>query len=237
MTTDPAQRERDATGLLDAWPWHLGGIIIGGYVNAVYGRLRYSNDLDFLIPAATVDEHLHWLHERDFHDERVPEDLEQNYMGRTARLRRGDLTIDLLPGGVMDRDARVHLPQDWLAQDPVMARLVLYDASTKQEVPVCRPAAFWALKLQAGRLQDLADLFGTMDTAVDIAEVSKLFASFDSQPLRAKLAKVAASLEDPKVMHDVMSRSEAGSPSKRENQRRWQKFEARVNEVVAGIDA
>lgn len=229
---DPSARERAATDLLDAWPWELGAVVIGGYVNAAYGRLRYSNDLDFVIPVDALQGHLDWLHAHGFEDERVPDDLEQNYTGRTARLRQDDVTVDLLPGGVMDRQAKVHVPQTWLAKDPVMTRLILFDASTRTEVPVCRPAAFWALKLQAGRRQDLADLMDVPGEPGDMAEVRRLFESLERPSLVQKLQAVRAGVDDPKILHDVMSVKAAGSPSSAQNQREWARFKDQVRRAI-----
>ncbi len=42
LGTDPVSRERKVLGLLDEWPWELGGVLIGGYSIAAYGVTRYS---------------------------------------------------------------------------------------------------------------------------------------------------------------------------------------------------
>ncbi|MHB1708063.1 MAG: hypothetical protein ACYCT2_01115 [Thermoplasmataceae archaeon] len=54
MNIDPVNRERKVLGLLDAWPWELGGVLIGGYAIAAYGRPRYSDDVDIVIPKAAL---------------------------------------------------------------------------------------------------------------------------------------------------------------------------------------
>lgn len=236
MPTDPAGRERSVARLLDDWPWRLGAVVIGGYVNAAYGKPRYSNDVDFVVPLASLAPHLTWLHERGFEDIQVPADLEQNYAGRTARLAKDDTALDLLPAGVMDRQAKVLVPQSWIAKDPRRQRLILLDASTTTEVPVCRPEAFWALKLQAGRLQDLADLFGVVEVPVAMDDVQALFASLWRPTLAAKLAGVRKSLDDPKVQNDVMSRRAAGRPSKPENRKAWERFKRMVDEAIPRQD-
>jgi hypothetical protein len=47
---DPDLRESAALELLDAWPWELGGVVIGGYAVCAYGPPRYSSDVDVVIP-------------------------------------------------------------------------------------------------------------------------------------------------------------------------------------------
>jgi len=238
LPLDPAKREKAVTNLLDAWPWDLGGIIIGGYVNAAYGKPRYSNDVDFVLPVKNLGAHLKWLHGQKppFVDERIPPDLEQNYAGRTARLVQGDVTLDLLPGGVMDREAKVLIPEHWIAQKPRKQRLLLLDSSTKIEVRICRPEAFWALKLQAGRKQDLGDLMGIVDQPVDFSEVRELFVSLSTPALARKLAAVRTSLDNPKILHDVLSVRMAGSPTKPTNQRDWERFKAMVYKAIPEED-
>ena len=53
LNTDPVAREKKVLCLLDAWPWELGGVLIGGYAIAAYGGLRYSDDVDIVVPNAT----------------------------------------------------------------------------------------------------------------------------------------------------------------------------------------
>ncbi len=87
MPVDPTIREKAVASLLDEWPWDLGGVIIGGYVSAAYGKPRYSNDIDVVIPVDALQPLLTWLQARDppFTIEQMPTDLEQNYAGKIAR--------------------------------------------------------------------------------------------------------------------------------------------------------
>lgn len=77
---------------------------------------------------------------------------------------------------MIDRAAREHevveIPYEWLARDHRLIKLVLRFSSTRDPVPVVRPEAFWLLKLQAGRLQDLTDLFTMVGRDLDMIERS-----------------------------------------------------------------
>lgn len=55
MNNDPADRERKVLSLLDAWPWELGGVLIGGYAITAYGKPRYSDDVDIVIPNVALE--------------------------------------------------------------------------------------------------------------------------------------------------------------------------------------
>lgn len=55
MSINQILRERKALDLLDSWPWNFGGVLIGGYAIAAYGRPRYSDDVDIVVPVATHD--------------------------------------------------------------------------------------------------------------------------------------------------------------------------------------
>lgn len=234
MPVDPSAREKAVAELLDQWPWNLGGIIIGGYVSAAYGQPRYSNDIDIVIPVASLKPLLDWLTSRQppFVVEEMPADLEQNYAGKIARLKQGDITLDILPGGVMDRQAKVHVPETWISQDPRKDRLVLQEASTRTAVPVCRPEAFWALKLQSGRRQDLGDLFAIRDVPVDLEQVAVLFRNLETASLRAKLQAVKAGLDVEKTMHDTIAARGGGSPTLPSNVKAWEQFQKMVRSAI-----
>lgn len=230
---DPAVREQATAELLDAWPWDLGGAIIGGYAVAAYGAPRYSDDLDIVVPVAALEPLVGWLEDDNkFDKEQVPADLMQNYAGKVGRWARGELTVDLLPGVVRDREAQVDIPESWITRDPRRVRLVLLDASTRAEVPVVRPEAFWALKLQAGRPRDLGDLLSIQDEPMDTEEVQELFASLWCDTLTSKLHRVVASLDNDNVYHDTLSQRARGSPNRQENQRDWTAFKRNVRACI-----
>ena len=86
MPVDPTAREKVAAALLDRWPWHLGGVMIGGYVSAAYGNPRYSNDMDVVVPVDALAKVIDWLKQQGFDIVQMPPDLEQNYAGKIARL-------------------------------------------------------------------------------------------------------------------------------------------------------
>lgn len=75
-----------------------------------------------------------------------------------------------------------------------------------------RPEAFWALKLQAGRRQDIADLFVIRAEPVQLRETREAFEALWSPRLMAKLTGVLASLDQKKTYEDALSRQATGSP-------------------------
>lgn len=229
---DPAERERAVAGLLDAWPWHLGGVVIGGYAVAAYGAPRYSDDVDIVVPISALAPLEDWLKGEGFESERAPDDLVQNYAGRLGRWRQGDITLDVIPGVVRDREARVDVPEKWVAKDPLRVRLLLMETSTRTEIPVARPEAFWVLKLQAGRLRDLADLFAVHEVTVDLEEVRGLFQSLWCESLGAKLQKVQEKLTQERLYADSLSRLARGSPHLAANRKAWEVFRKMVASAV-----
>lgn len=235
MSVDPAAREREVAELLDAWPWSVGGVIIGGYAVAAFGAPRYSTDIDVVLNVggfARIDE---WLLREKFARGKIPEDIEQNYAGKGFRYKRGDITIDLLPGVVRDRDAGVDVPEWWIAKDPLKTRLFLLDTSTKTEVPVCRLAAFWALKLQAGREKDLSDLFVTRDMSLDAKDIQDMFRSIHKPSLDDKLRLVLKRLDESKIFQDAMSRLGVSKRGKIDRDAEWAKFKTKVEHVAHPI--
>lgn len=111
-------------------------------------------------------------------------------------------------------------------------RLVLLDAATQSEVPIARPEAIWALKLQAGRLRDIGDLIAIQQEPVDLEEVRNLFAALWTPSLADKLHRVATSLQDEKVYHDTLSIRKRGSPRRKDNRTDWQIFSQRVKDAI-----
>ncbi len=229
---DTTEREMAVAEVMDSWPWRLGGAIIGGYAVAAYGPPRYSDDLDIVLPVSALEGALQWLSDQGFEEVNVPVDFVQNYTGKVGRWRRDDVTIDVLPGVVRDRNAKVDIPETWITKNPRRMRLVLLDAATHSEVPIARPEAIWALKLQAGRLRDIGDLIAIQQEPVDLEEVRDLFAALWTPSLADKLHFVATSLQDDKVYHDTLSIRKRGSPRRKDNRTDWQVFTQRVKDVI-----
>lgn len=230
--TDPVRREQAVVELLDQWPWDLGGVIIGGYSVAAYGPPRYSDDLDVVVPASALEPLMNWLADKKFEKERVPDDLIQNYTGKVGRWRRDGITLDILPGAVRDREAQIDIPESWISRDARISRLLLIDASTRKEIPIVRPEALWALKLQAGRLRDLGDLFAIQDEPVDLDEVNTLFGGLWCEPLQRKLQAVWTSLDQEKTYRDTLSIQSRGSPRHKKNLQQWERFKRKVTRAI-----
>lgn len=120
----------------------MGGVIIGGYAIAAFGSPRYSTDIDLVVKVGAFDALDKRLLREKFTRGDIPDDLEQNYTGKGFRYKRGDITIDILPGAVHDREAGVDIPEWWITREPLKTKLFLIETSTKTEVPVCRLTAF-----------------------------------------------------------------------------------------------
>ncbi len=234
---DPDARERAVLSLLNAWPWDLGGVVIGGYAVIAYGPVRYSDDVDVLLPVTAADRVRSWLHSLGFALEKHSVPKPQNYEGQAERYTTEEVTLDLLIGAVRDRVAGVDVPEAWISKKPRKVQLSGFSSKTGRTVPIARPEALWALKLQAGRGIDVADLFAISDVPVDTAEVTSLFVRLASPSLRAKLSSVTLSLGGSNLFTDSLSRRQLGSPRDPANIRRWERFVARVNEVVRPIVA
>lgn len=229
---DADARDRAALNLLDAWPWDLGGVVIGGYAVGAYGPPRYSIDVDVVIPYSSALGIRSWLRERGFRLERHSTPNPQNYEGQVERFRASDVTLDLLAGAVRDRDAQVDLPQTWIAERPRLVRLETVSARSRSEIPIARPEALWALKLQAGRDSDLSDLFAISGAPVDTKEVRQAFIDVRSDTLVAKLREVRKKLDGEQLFVDSLSRRELGRPSDRKNQQKWSNFVAQVDRII-----
>ncbi len=230
---DPADREAEAVAILEHWPWDLGGALIGGYAVAAYGAPRYSDDLDVVIPTSALEPTVAWLTgEQGFSELQVPEDLLQNYAGKVGRWTNGAVVVDLLPGVVRDREAQVDIPERWITEDPLQERLILMDTSTTSAIPVVRPEAFWALKIQAGRHRDLGDLMSIGGHSTDFSQVRELFTSLMCETLDAKLCKVVDSLDDDKMYGDALSHRLLGSPKLPRNRNAWENLKSNVRACI-----
>lgn len=229
---DPGSRDRSAVQLLDAWPWDLGGVVIGGYAVCAYGPPRYSIDVDIVIPYASAKAIRTWLREGGLRLEKHSTPNPQNYDGRVERFVGGVVTLDLLAGAVRDRDAKVDLPEAWISARPRKVRLETLTARTASEIPIARPEALWALKLQSGRDSDLSDLFAISGEAVDTEEVRRAFLEVRSSSLVKKLRTVRQRLNQERLYVDSLSRRELGRPTEEANRRKWSKFVAQVDRIL-----
>jgi hypothetical protein len=111
-------------------------------------------------------------------------------------------------------------------------RLKTVSAGTRVPIPIARPEALWALKLQAGRDSDLSDLFAIAEEPIDTHEVAREFRELRSESLIRKLRSVRVKLEDPQLFADALSRRELGRPSDPTNRRKWARFIGQVDRIL-----
>ncbi|HEY6239030.1 MAG TPA: nucleotidyl transferase AbiEii/AbiGii toxin family protein [Thermoplasmata archaeon] len=206
--------------------------MIGGYAVCAYGPPRYSVDVDVVIPYASARAIRSWLRERGLRLEAHSTPDPQNYEGQVERYSAGGVTLDLLAGAVRDRDAQVDLPETWISLRPRKIRLQTVAARSIVEIPVVRPGALWALKLQSGRDSDLSDLFAIAEEPVDTGEVRQLFLQLRSRLLVAKLRNVRKKLDEERLFVDSLSRRELGRPSDPSNRRKWSLFVAKIDRIL-----
>jgi hypothetical protein len=230
--TDVDAREQAVLSLLDRWPWSIGGVIIGGYATLAYGPPRYSDDVDVVIPFLAAPRVREWLKSEGLSLSKRSVPNPENFDGQVERYRRSPITLDLLADAVRDRDAKVDIPERWISKDAVRQRLVTISGRTTVEVPVARPAALWALKLQAGRPRDLSDLFAISDTPFNANEVESLFHKLTSKSLVAKLTTVRSRVRSPRLYADSLSRRQLGMPSEPSNRRKWERFVSTVDRII-----
>lgn len=222
-------RERDVLALLEDWPWESGSTLIGGYAMAAYGAARYSEDIDFTIPGEARTEIVGWLGARGFESRRLGP-VEGLPSAHVLRFERDTVTIDLLIDFVRDRQAQVEIPESWIAARPNRVRLTLLSGRTGKPVVAARPEALWALKLQAGRDQDLTDLFAISGEPVDSEQVRDLFHSLMVPTLSKKLQKVLAGLTVRKIYDDARSRLFLkDEPNVR---LRWERFRSKASRMI-----
>jgi hypothetical protein len=235
--TDPDVREQTVLALLDRWPWNLGGVIIGGYATLAYGPPRYSNDVDVVIPILAAPRVRAWLKSEGLTVSKRSRPNPENFDGQVERYKRSPIILDLLADAVRDRDAKVDIPERWISKDAVWQRLVTISGRTTIEVPIARPAALWALKLQAGRSRDLSDLFAISETPFDAGEVESLFQAVTSKSLVAKLTTVRSTVRSRRLYEDSLSRRQLGKPSEPANLRKWDRFVSTVDRIIQPLQA
>lgn len=147
----------------------------------------------------------------------------QNYDGWVYRYQKYPITLDLLAGAVRDRDAGVDIPAVWITAKPMITPLITMSGKTAKHIPVARPEAIWALKLQAGRDQDITDLFSISDIKVDSNEVRGLFESLTTESLKKKLRKTLSKVDTKKLFLDSMARTGMSSKDHK-SVVNWDKF-------------
>lgn len=230
MVVDKIEREQDVLQLLNNWPWDLGGVIMGGYAICAYGKPRYSDDIDIVIPNNCSNEIINWLENKKFVTDNHNIPNPQNCDGQTYRFSNDNIKLVLLIGFVRDREAKVDIPEEWITKDSKRYRLFLLTGSTKIPVPVARPEALWALKLQAGRDQDITDLFAIRKTKVASEEVKALFLGFPSRTLMSKLIQTIKKTHEAKIYKDAMSRLAIKQNDESKNE--WTKFQNKIEEMI-----
>lgn len=197
-------------------------VLIGGYAIAAYGGARYSDDIDFVLPESARSRFVRWTTAQGFAVRQSQTRYVRMPFGNAIRLERGPITLDLLVGFVRDREAQVDVPSHWVALRSRKIRLDLLTGKVQTAAQVARPEAIWALKLQAGRDQDITDLFAIMSEPVRSQQVLELFQNLMTRNLGARLAGVSARLADRKLCDDARSR--LGLKDSGAVRLRWERF-------------
>lgn len=219
--------------LLDSWPWNFGGVLIGGYAIAAYGRPRYSDDVDIVATVATHDKLKAFIMNQGLSLENSSIPNPQNYDGKVFRYIKEELTLDVLVGYVGDREALVDLPELWISKNCRVQHLITLTGKTSNRIPIACPEALWALKLQSGRDHDITDLFSISKTKIDVNEVVNVFISLKSKSLVDKLIKTSKKLRFDKLYEDSMSRTETKRTDKSKND--WNRFINQVQHIVSKV--
>lgn len=230
MSINPAIREKKSIQLLDSFPWESGATIIGGYSILGYGTLRYSNDLDLAIPNKPSEEIIRWFTNEGFMVEKTAKINPQSYDGSFVRYQREEVTVDLVIGAVRDRDAQIDIPAVWIRERPVLQRIIGLNYSTKLRVPPVRLEALWALKLQAGRGQDIFDLYSVFNRKFSHSEVIDLFQEKSCRSLTTKLEITRKKLQETKTYSDLMSALQIKDNEK--NREDWKRFTSTVENIL-----
>lgn len=201
-----------------------------------YGPPRYSDDLDVVLPGSAAPAVRAWLIEEGFKLEKHSVPNSENAQAEVERYERDLISLDLLMNAVRGRHAKVDVPEAWIAKGARRGRLVTMSSRTAVDVPIARPEAIWALKLQAGRPRDISDLFAIAATPIDTTEIADLFVSLKTDSLVAKLLAARASVRIPKTFVDSLSRRQLGKPSDPANIQKWTRFESTVDSILRRLD-
>lgn len=230
MSIDPLNRERKSLALLDEFPWDSGSVVIGGYSIVGYGAIRYSNDLDLVIPKSASDEIINWFYSKNFTIDKTAIPNPQNYEGKFVRLKKEEVTVDLLIGAVRDRCAQVDIRENWITRNMERTKIRGLNSITKNKIPLARLEAVWALKLQAGRSQDLTDLFSIFNRPFSKNEIVDLFKGLMCETLKSKLLKTKVKVREPKLYADTRSNLEFKDSEK--NRKYWNNFIKTIDEII-----
>ncbi len=231
MSVDQDIREKKSFELLDDFPWDSGATIIGGYAISGYGSLRYSDDLDILVPQRSNKLLLNWLLGKGYSISKQANPNPQNYDGNYHRLLNGEVTIDLLAGYVRDRDAKIDIPEDWISQNPSWKKITGFASVIKRSVPIVRLESLWALKLQAGRDQDITDLYSIHHLKFEKGEVIGLFKSVMKESLKVKLRKTSQKAKSTKIYGDARSKLALKDTDK--IRKSWLEFSETVDDIAS----
>ena len=232
--TDADEREGEAVSLLSIWPDDITGVLIGGYAVAAYGQARHSEDLDIAVASFAAARWREWLREQGLTLQRTYRAPDASRVSlEVQRWNRDSLWVDLMSGGIRDRDSGVVIPEDWILEHPRTLVLELLSGRVDHPIQVVRLEGLWATKLLAGRGQDIADLFALSRQPVDIGSVRSLFARVETPKLKRKMESVVRGLDDERLYADTLSRLGLGSPTRHENRRRWNLFSQMVRNAVS----
>ena len=210
-------------------------MIIGGYAVLAYGPPRYSDDVDLVIPSRAAASVRAWLKSEGLQRTQRTVPNPQNYEGVAERYESDVITLDLLTDAVRDREAKVDIPERWISSRARRMRLTAVLGRTSIDVPIARPEALWALKLQAGRPRDVSDLFAIAETPFDAAEVEALFRELRTRALIDKLRSVRSTAGTRKTRADCLSRLGLGPPTAPANVRRWDRFLTTIDRIVGPL--
>ena len=230
---DPDERERRVAELLETWPDGLRGVLVGGYAVAAYGTPRYSVDVDVVVSRASSKDWMAWLTShrlvsKSAHRISRPQEPRVEFQRWGYR----SVTLDLMIGGLRDRDSGVAIQEDWLLREPRSVRLELLSGRLANPVNTVRLEGLWATKLLAGRPHDLTDLFGISGREVNLAEVRELFGGASGRSAQRKFRLVLDRLKDSKTYVDTLSRLMQGSPDSQANRARWLRFTNMVERAL-----
>lgn len=231
---DLTAREAQAINFLDAFPVKLKPVLVGGYAVAAYGAPRFSVDVDLVLPVAAGPSAVAWFKSSGVGSRKT---FSVQHAGETwskLRIHRDLLSGDIYLGGLQARASLAQIGYEWVSRKITTTRLVLTTASTRGPVRVARPEAIWALKLLAGRPQDLTDLFAISEWPMDPTEVrSELQRLLDGR-IQAQLEQVGVRLSRDSEYRDALSRRAMGRPTNPENQRAWSRFKKLVGSCLPG---
>jgi hypothetical protein len=232
LNVDPVARESAVIVFLDTFPLEFQALLIGGYAAAAYGPPRYSVDVDLILPAASRGPVESWL--RAMGVKRRETLRIRSAIGRISKLliSHGLVSGDLYFGGLRARESGVVVDYEWIAQRPTRQRLTLMTGATQGPTPVARLEALWALKLLAGRSQDITDLFAISERTVDSSEIRSKLQTLRSPQIRSHLRRVASRVGTDKEYLDALSRRGLGSPTDPRNRRRWGRFKEHLTDCL-----